>query len=332
MKNILKYVILVLLIGALAVIVYIFIIKDNTKLELPIYEVKYSETGQTDITNNIGDLNNNNYKLVNKVKCKYDACHWYDYNVSKSREAKWIYYDNNDANEGGYYIFDQKTNKVISGPYKEIRVDIDTLVSDNILHGVYLYSYGNKVGYFDLRGLNRMLFEVKYDEINASPNHTFYVTREDKNLTLYSFLSNKLNEINTGIEEYTFVEGDKTEYVVIKKDGKYNFVYEGYDIEILQTKDNYDFLNVLGVKEQNNLYFVYTKDDGTYISRTDISKLRREKSLTIDPEFNHKVSAKVEQWFITSDGNNVLYVNPNYQSNEYYVINTNENKIEKKQH
>ena len=80
-------------------------VNNFNKLKLPIYEVTYSKTGKTNITNEFDSLNNNKYKLVDKVKCKYDLCYWYDYNVSKIASAKWIYYDNNESNEGGYYIF-----------------------------------------------------------------------------------------------------------------------------------------------------------------------------------------------------------------------------------
>ena len=333
-KNILKYVIIVLFLGSLATNVYFFVFRDSNKLELPIYEVTYSKTGETDITNEFDSLNNNKYKLVDKVKCKYDLCYWYDYNVSKIASAKWIYYDNNESNEGGYYIYDQKSNKTIYGPYKNIRIDIDEL-SDKILQGVYLYSYDDKVGYFDLRGLNKMLFEVKYDYIDSSQFHNYYVTKNNEDSTLYSFLSNKLVKISEGIDNYTFVRGAKKDYVTIQKNDKYNFVYEGRDVKSFETNDNYDFLSVYEAKDNNgisDLYFVYVKYFETYISRTNIFTLMDNNSLAVDSTYNHKISAKAEQWFITqTNTDEILHIYPNYQSNEYYVINLNENKIEKKQ-
>lgn len=333
-KNILNYVITVLFLGSLATNVYFFVSINNNKLELPIYEVTYSKTGTTDITNEFDNLNNNKYKLVDKIKCKYDLCYWYDYNVSKIDSAKWIYYDNNESNEGGYYIYDQKSNKTIYGPYKNIRVDIDEL-SDKILQGVYLYSYDNKIGYFDLRGLNRMLFEVKYDYIDSSQFHNYYVTKNNDNTTLYSFLSNKLVKISDGIDNYTFVRGSKRDYVTIQKNDKYNFVYEGHDVKSFETNDNYDFLSVYEAKDNNDifdLYFVYVKNNETYISRTNIFTLMDNNSLVVDSTYNHKISAKSEHWFITpTDTDEILHIYPNYQSNEYYVINLNNNKIEKNQ-
>jgi hypothetical protein len=332
-KNILKCVITILLLISLASNVYFFLFKANDKLILPIYEVTYSETGYIDITNEFDSLNNNKYKLVNKVECKYDVCYWYDYNVSRTDSARWIYYDNNASNEGGYYIYDQKLNKTIYGPYKNIRVDIDDF-PEKMLQGVYLYSYNDKVGYFDLRGLNKMLFEVEYDSIESSQFHDYYVTKNNGNSTLYSFLSNKLVKISDDIDDYTFVNGAKRDYVTIQKNNKYNFVYEVHDVKAFETNDNYDFLSVYEAKDNNgisDLYFVYVKDGETYISRTNFFTLRDNNSLAVDPTYNHKISTKVEQWFITpTDNDEILHVYPNYQSNEYYVINLNESKIEKK--
>lgn len=332
-KTILKCMITILLLISLAFNVYFFLFKANDKLILPIYEVTFSKTGYTDITNKFDSLNNNKYKLVNKVECKYDVCYWYDYNVSKIASAKWIYYDNNESNEGGYYIYDQKLNKTVYGPYKNIKVDVNEL-SDKILQGVYLYSYDGKVGYFDLRGLNKMLFEVEYDNIESSRFQDYYVTKNNGNSTLYSFLSNKLVKISDDIDDYTFVNGAMRDYVTIQKNNKYNFVYEGYDVKAFETNDNYDFLSVYEAKDNSgisDLYFVYVKDGGTYISRTNIFTLRANNSLTVDSTYNHKISTKAEQWFITpTDTNEILHVYPNYQSNEYYVINLNESKIEKK--
>ena len=312
-KNFLKYVFIFLFLGSLVAILYFFVFRDNNKLELPIYEVTYSKTGLTDITNEYYDINNNKFKVVDKVKCKYDLCYWHNYNVSKNKYAKWIYYDNNDSNEGGYYIFDQKSNKTIYGPYRDISVEIN----DNLLQGVFLYSYDDKVGYFDLRGLNRMLFEVKYDEIEFSQSHDFYVVKNNEDLTLYSFLNNKLVKISDGIDNYNFVSGTLSDYVTIQKNDKYNFVYADLNLKTFKTNDNYDFLNVYEANYDNglsDLYFVYVKDGETYISRTKNTMLMYNNSLLVDESYNHKISTKAEQWFITpTDIDEILHIYPNYQ-------------------
>ncbi len=331
-KNILKYVVIILLMVSLAANVYLFLFKDNDKLTLPIYKVTYSKTGVTDITNEIDSLNNSKYKLTDKVECKYDVCYWYDYNESKIATAKWIYYDNNASDEGGYYIYDQKKKKTIYGPYKNIKVDTNEL-STKILQGVYLYSYDNKVGYFDLRGLNKMLFEVKYDNIESSKFQDYYVTYNNETSTLYSYLSNKLVKISDNVDDYAFVRGKLKDYVITKKNNKYNFVYEGYNVKAFETNDNYEFLDVYELNDNGHsiFYFVYAKNGETYISRTDMLTLRNSNSLTADSTFNHKISAKAEQWFITPDETDeMLYIYPNIQSNEYYTINTSESKLEKK--
>ena len=329
-KNIFKYVFIVLFLGSLAANVYFFLIKGNNKLELPIYEVTYSKTGETDITNVVVDLNNNKYELVDTVKCKYDLCYWYDYDEPRLASAKWSYYDNNASNEGGYYIYDQKSNKTIYGPYKDISVEVNEL-SSKILQGVYLYSYDDKVGYFNLRGLNKMLFEVKYDYIESSRFQDFYATKNNSDLTLYSFISNKLVKITDAIDDYTFVDGITEDYAIIQKNGKYNFVYQG-NIEAFVTNDNYDFLSVYE-PYFTDLYFVYVKDGATYLSRTTLAKVRENNSLDIDPTYNHKISTKAEQWFIApSETEGILYLEPDYQSDEFYVINLDENKIEKTQY
>lgn len=349
-KNVLKYVLIILFLGSLTTNVYFFLVKDNSldkdnnsngydKLELPIYEVTYSETGITDIINEIDDLSYiSKYKLIDKVKCKYDLCYWYDYNMSKMADVKWIYYDNNEANEGGYYIFDHELNKTIYGPYKDFKVDSDEL-SSKILQGVYLYSYDDKVGYFDLRGLNKMLFEVEYDYIESSPFHSFYVTKNSEGLTLYSFFSNKLNKVSDDIDDindvdyYTFAKGVMTDYVITQKDGKYNLIYGMYG-SVFETNDNYDFLSVYEPrinKDVPDLYFVYAKNGETYLSKTDIHKLSENNSLVVDSSYNHKISTKVEQWFITStEMDEILHIYSNNQD-EYYVIDLNENKLPKKQ-
>ena len=330
-KDILKYVISILLLISLAANVYLF--KTKNKLVLPIYEVTYSKTGVTDISNNIDNSYTDNYKLIIKKECNYDVCYWYDYNVSSIANAKWIYYDNNASNKGGYYIYDQKSNKTIYGPYKNIIIDINEL-SDNILQGAFLYSDDDKVGYFDLRGLNKMLFKVEYDNIVSSQLKDFYVTKNNGVLTLYSFLSNKLVKISDDIDSYSFVRGSFNDYVIKKKNNKYNLVYVGDNVETFETNDDYEFLNVYEVKEDNGyatLYFVYGKDGETYISKTDIFTLRNNNSLIIDSTFNHKISTKNEGWRISStDTNEILGVYSNIQSDEYYTINLNNNEIEKK--
>lgn len=327
-KDILKYVISILLLISLAANVYFFNAKN--KLSLPIYEVSYSKTGAKGITNNPEDLNNNKYKLIKKNECKYDVCYWYDYNVSRIDAAKWIYYDNNASNKGGYYIYNQKSDKTIYGPYKNVRVDTDER-SSKILQGVFLYSYDDKVGYFDLRGLNKMLFEVKYNNIVSSPFQYFFVTKNNEGLTLYSFISNKLVKITDDIDDYTFVRGAFSEYVITEKNNKYNLVYEGYNVKAFETNDDYEFLNVYEVKEDNGyatLYFVYSKNGETYVSKTDIATLRGNNSLIINPTFNHKISTEKEKWYITSpDNNETLTISSGIQSGECYTIDLKNNEI-----
>ena len=323
-KNILKYVISILLLMSLAVNVYFF--KNRNKLILPIYEVTYSQTGETGIVKDFDTLTNNEYKLIKKNECKYDVCYWYNYNVGGLATAKWIYYDNNSSNEGGYYIYNQKSNKTIYGPYKNIRVDINEL-SEKFLQGVFLYSYDDKVGYFDLRGLNKMLFKVEYDNIQSSHIQNFYITRNNGVLTLYSFLSNKLVKINDDIDGYTFVKGTFNDYVITKKNDKYNLAYVGYNVKAFETNDDYEFLYVYEVNDAT-LYFVYGKNGETYLSKTDILTLRASNSLIINSTFNHKISTKIEKWSISpTDNNEILYVKPEFPSSEYYTIDLKNNEI-----
>lgn len=312
--------------------------EEEVGMVLPIYKVTDSVNDITQITNSSVDMNyGDDYKLVNKVKCSYEICFWYDYGVSKSSSAKWIYYDNDKSNNGGYYIYDQKKNKTIAGPFKNVVVDVDKL-SDEILQGVYLYTKNDKVGYYNLRGSNQMLFEPEYDYIQPSPYHSFYTVSIDDEERIYSFFNNELKEISEDTyDEFIFVKGKTIDYVITKKDDKYNFIYENLDLRALETNDNYDYLDVYEFSDKEfyndyELYFIYVSEGRTFISKTTIDELIETNSLTPNLEFNLQLSELGEEFVIAKGKEkDTLYLYPTLEENEdFYVLNIVTNTLEKK--
>lgn len=163
--------------------------KTNEKLHmyLPIYEFKSAADGSLVYNNNFeSDIGFIKQKLSKLVTCQHDYCKWVYSDYSTFVNAAWVMYDvsYNESYEGGYYFYDHINDKIIEGPFTDIKFEKPIIQSEVSRKIIVTKEKG--YGLYDLVDMKYILeLDCDYMDFGGDGNHIEVYNVKENKITTY---------------------------------------------------------------------------------------------------------------------------------------------------